>query len=88
MMRPSFISTPILRMLWMSVSGSASRTQDVRAFSGFDRSRTRRGSARRDRAVLRRCDERLRRRHAELHETFDADDRADAVILVFRFGRA
>ena len=61
--------------------------QQVGALACFERAEVVE-AARRDRAVLRRGDDRLRRRHAELDQAFDGDDAADAVILRVGLGAA
>ena len=63
-MRPSFISTPILRMFLMSASGSRIEHQQVGDLAGSRGCRESAGAPDGERAVLGRRDERLHRRHA------------------------
>src|SRR5262245_11017782 len=58
---------------------------EVRALARLDGADLRKGTSGFG-AVSGRGDNRLRGRHAELDEPFDADNRADAVILVLRLG--
>src|SRR5436190_5594183 len=63
------------------------QAHEVRELAGFDRAEVVQ-PARRDCAVLRGGDDRLRRRHSQLDEAFDGENRPDAVVLIDRLWRS